>query len=271
VTGRERRVKVPERKSKDQPTAPTQRRAPAYGRPAPPAAAPAPKPEPPKKAPLNRSNPPNKGQGGRRPQQGRRGGQGGQRERRDHKPSGLPKDHPLRAVEWARVVEHDLGENVLIVVGEHNGTLGRIATKEGAEFQPVGARLNLKSDSNVVERLLGTAQLERLSPAARAQLVDALGALVKDAPAHFLKGFWNVAGHINIKTHAFQLLPGIGPKKAEELVAARNAAGGFDSFAALEEAAGFDGAVALASRFADELLDPNLQPRLVTMLLPVKA
>jgi len=175
-------------------------------------------------------------------------------------------------VEWARVVEHDLGEKVLIVVGENDGTLGRIATKDGADFQPVGARLNLKKDRGVVESLLETAQVASLSPAARAQLPDALAAMVAEAPSHFLKGFWNAAGHVNRKTHAFQLLPGIGPKKAEELVAARSAAGGgFDSFAALEEAAGFDGAVALAARFAEELLDQNLQPRLVTMLLPVKA
>lgn len=271
MTGRERRVKVPARKSKEQPTGPTQRRAPAYGRPAPPAPAPAPKQERKKADPQQRSSSSNRQQGGRRPQQGRRGAQGGQRGQRDGKPAGLPKDHPLRAVEWARVVEHDLGEKVLIVVGENDGTLGRIATKDGAEFQPVGARLNLKKDSSIVESLLGTAQVARLSPAARAQLPDALAAMVADAPSHFLKGFWNVAGHVSRKTHAFQLLPGIGPKKAEELVAARSAAGGFDSFAALEEAAGFDGAVALAARFAEELLDQNLQPRLVTMLLPVKA
>jgi predicted nucleic acid-binding OB-fold protein len=67
------------------------------------------------------------------------------------------------------------------------------------------------------------------------------------------------------------LLTGVGPKKAEEMVDARRSSGGFATFEALDEACGLDGAAALAHRFAEEILDRNLQPRLVEMLLPVKA
>ena len=102
---------------------------------------------------------------------------------------------------------------------EHDGTLGRVATVEGAEFQAVGERVYIGDDRSkrtVVERLLGVAKLERLSPAAQEQLPLAMAELVKANAAHFLKGFYNVAGPINRKTHAFQLLNGVGPKKPKK-------------------------------------------------------
>lgn len=269
MSGRERRVNVPQRKTKQQPVAPTPRQAPAYGRPAP-APAPAPKQTKPARQGKDQQAKPKQAGNGRRQQQ--RGGARGQgRQRSSPKANELPSNHPLRSVTWTRVVEHDLGEGVLTVVAEHDGTLGRIKAAEGAEFQPAGTRLHLKQETATVGRLMGLAQVERLSPQARQQLVTALTALVRESSTHFLKGFWNVAGHVNIKTHAYQLLPGIGPKKAEEIITARQASGGFSSFEALEDAVGLDGAALLGARFAEELLDHNLQPRLVTMLLPVKA
>ena len=253
--GRDRRVNIPNRREKEA-SSPTSWKAPAYGRPQP-----ASKPEPRQRSP--------------RPQrQPRKDGGGRGRQQRPRAPQGLPKDHPLRASTWARVVEHDLGEGVLVIVTEHDGTLGRVSTVEGAEFQAVGERVYIGEEQGkrtVVERLLGVAKLERLSPAAREQLPLALGEFIKAQAGHFLKGFYNVAGPINRKTHAFQLLNGVGPKKAEEMAEARRSHGGFASFEVLDEACGIDGATSLADRFAEELLDRNLQPRLVEMLLPVKA
>ena len=253
--GRDRRVNIPNRREKET-TSPTPWKAPAYGRPQP-----APKPEPRQRTP--------------RPQrQPRKDGGGRGRQQRSRAPQGLPKDHPLRASTWARVVEHDLGDAVLVIVTEHDGTLGRVSTVEGAEFQAVGERVYIGEDRSkrtVVERLLGVAKLERLSPAAREQLPLALSEFITAQAGHFLKGFYNVAGPINLKTHAFQLLNGVGPKKAEEMAEARRAQGGFATFEVLNETCGIDGAAALAHRFAEELLDRNLQPRLVELLLPVKA
>ncbi|MEC8741608.1 MAG: hypothetical protein VXX95_01010, partial [Candidatus Thermoplasmatota archaeon] len=152
--GRDRRVNIPNRREKET-SSPTSWKAPAYGRPQP-----APKQEPRQpRAP-------------RQPRQPRKDG-GRARQQRPRAPQGLPKDHPLRASAWARVVEHDLGESVLVVVTEHDGTLGRVATVEGAEFQAVGERVYIGDDRSkrtVVERLLGVAKLERLSPAAQEQL-----------------------------------------------------------------------------------------------------
>ena len=257
--GRDRRVNIPNRKAKDT-SSPTSWKAPAYGRPQP---APKAQPEPrQQRAPRQQRQPRKDGGGGRGRQQ------------RPRAPQGLPKDHPLRASSWARVVEHDLGDKVLVVVAEQDGTLGRVGTVENAEFQAVGERVYIGEDRSkrtVVDRLLGFAKVERLSPAAREQVSTALTELVSANANHFLKGFYNVAGPINRKTHAFQLLNGVGPKKAEEMVEARASAGGFATFEALNEACGIDGASALAHRFAEELLDRNLQPRLVEMLLPVKA
>ena len=257
--GRDRRVNIPNRKAKDT-SSPTSWKAPAYGRPQP---APKAQPEPrQQRAPRQQRQPRKDGGGGRGRQQ------------RPRAPQGLPKDHPLRASSWARVVEHDLGDKVLVVVAEQDGTLGRVGTVENAEFQAVGERVYIGEDRSkrtVVDRLLGFAKVERLSPAAREQVSTALTELVSANANHFLKGFYNVAGPINRKSHAFQLLNGVGPKKAEEMVEARASAGGFATFEVLNEACGIDGASALAHRFAEELMDRNLQPRLVEMLLPVKA
>ena len=258
--GRDRRVNIPNRKAKDT-SSPTSWKAPAYGRPQP---APKAQPEPRQQRAPRQQRQPRKDGGG--------GGRG--RQQRPRAPQGLPKDHPLRASSWARVVEHDLGDKVLVVVAEQDGTLGRVGTVENAEFQAVGERVYIGEDRSkrtVVDRLLGFAKVERLSPTAREQVSTALSELVSANANHFLKGFYNVAGPINRKTHAFQLLNGVGPKKAEEMVEARASAGGFATFEALNEACGIDGASALAHRFAEELLDRNLQPRLVEMLLPVKA
>ena len=211
---------------------------PAYGRPQP-----APKQEPRQpRAP-------------RQPRQPRKDGGRG-RQQRPRAPQGLPKDHPLRASAWARVVEHDLGESVLVVVTEHDGTLGRVATVEGAEFRAVGERVYIGDDRSkrtVVERLLGVAKLNAC-PRPRKSSLPAMAELVKANAAHFLKGFYNVAGPINRKTHAFQLLNGVGPKKAEEMVEARRSNGGFASFETLDDACGLDGAGALAHRFSEEIL-----------------
>ena len=37
---------------------------------------------------------------------------------------------------------------------------------------------------------------------------------VEENQAHFIKAFFNIAGPLSLKQHAFELLPGIGKKKA---------------------------------------------------------
>jgi predicted nucleic acid-binding OB-fold protein len=55
-----------------------------------------------------------------------------------------------------------------------------------------------------------------------------------------------------------------------QMVDARGSSG-FESLAALNEACNIDAADLLAKRFHTELEDRNIQPRLIDLLLPVKA
>ena len=62
----------------------------------------------------------------------------------------------------------------------------------------------------------------------------------------------------------------LGNKKALQMVDARGSSG-FETLAALNEACNIDAADILAKRFHTELEDRNIQPRLIDLLLPVKA
>ena len=59
-------------------------------------------------------------------------------------------------------------------------------------------------------------------------------------------------------------------KKAMQMVEARGSTG-FESLVALNETCKIDAGELLAKRFLSELEDRNIQPRLIDLLLPVKA
>ena len=66
--------------------------------------------------------------------------------------------------------------------------------------------------------------------------------------------------------HAFELLSGVGSKKALEMVASRGRVG-WESFAQLDEDCGINAAELLAKRFVSEIEDRSLEPRLIDLLL----
>ena len=59
-------------------------------------------------------------------------------------------------------------------------------------------------------------------------------------------------------------------QKAMQMVEARGTSG-FESLVALNEACNIDAGELLAKRFLSEIEDRNIQPRLLDLLLPVKA
>ena len=75
---------------------------------------------------------------------------------------------------------------------------------------------------------------------------------------------------MSLKQHAFELLSGVGNKKAMQMVEARGSTG-FESLNALNESCNIDAGELLAKRFLAEIEDRNIQPRLLDLLLPVKA
>ena len=73
------------------------------------------------------------------------------------------------------------------------------------------------------------------------------------------------------KQHSYELLPDVGPVKARNMVKAREQIGVFASMDELNSLAKIKGAELLAQRFVEEIEDRTLLPRLIDLLLPVKA
>jgi len=178
---------------------------------------------------------------------------------------------PLDDEVWARVIENDSKTNVVVALGESKMMLVRYARKNPTIA--VGERIYVGVDSNKrteVGEILGMAKLDRLSNSAISDLPLVTQMFVEENEAHFIKAFFNIAGPLSLKQHAFELLPGIGKKKALQIVEIRGSSG-FSSLEQLNESCSIDAAELLSKRFVAEIEDKNLQPRLCELLLPVSA
>lgn len=149
--------------------------------------------------------------------------------------------------------------------------LGRYSSKSADTT--VGERIYVGVDSTkrtAVGDILGMAKLDRLSNSASSDLPLIIQMFIEENQSHFIKSFFNIAGPLSLKQHAFELLPGIGKKKALQIVESRGS-NGFSSLNQLDEACSIDSAELLAKRFVAEIQDRNLQPRLSELLLPVSS
>ena len=112
---------------------------------------------------------------------------------------------------------------------------------------------------------LSEVRLKDLSGSAQQEIVAALSASIKaDLDRHM--GFYNRANNLSLKFHAFQLLPGIGNSKANQMVQARGLAG-WSSFEEIDEACGIDSVRLLAGRYLKEMRDVAQTPRLLDLLV----
>lgn len=190
-----------------------------------------------------------------------------------NKPRGLPADHPLQKAGYARVLDHDVEDNVIYALSENPFVLARLKPKEGISTQMAGERIWIGKDRSrreVVDTVLGMTSVERLSNAAGLDLPLIIQLFIEENAGHFINSFFNKAGPLSLKQHAFELLPGIGSKKAQQMVEIRGRVG-FKTLEELNEKCAIDAAELLANRFHQEMSDRNIQPRLVELLLPVKA
>jgi predicted nucleic acid-binding OB-fold protein len=269
MTGRrDRNIKVPTRSTKtDRSTGSDHRPSrPAEGR----ATVPRPQAKKPQVQPRQNTNRRNDGaqrQGNR--QGNRQGGQrqGGQRGSRPQQKS------PLMEETWARVIDHDVNDNVIVAISEEKMLLCRLEPKSGIDPLLTTSRVYIGTDASKrvhVDRVLGMTNLGRVPNHVKADLPLVIQIFIEENQQHFVNAFFNRAGNMSLKQHAFELLPGVGNKKAMQMVDARGSTG-FESFAALNEACNIDAADLLAKRFHTEMEDRNIQPRLIDLLLPVTA
>ena len=179
------------------------------------------------------------------------------------------KPDPLLKVEWCRVIEHPEAGGVIVVVTEPALHVIRLRPKPNSGLQAVGARIFMGIDHSkreVVQDILGVARIRDLSNGASIELPIVIQQIIEDSPDVFVQQFFNRAGNLSLKMHAFELLSGVGSKKALEMVASRGRVG-WESFAQLNEDCGINAAELLAKRFVSEIEDRSLEPRLIDLLL----
>ena len=191
--------------------------------------------------------------GNQRPQQRRRDGQ------------------PLYDAKWVRVVEHDMSEGVVTGFTEDTVIPCRIAIESSEALLP-SMRIYVGVDGNESPHgsILGGARMDKMSNSAKMDFPLILQLFVEEHGEHFVDAFFNKAGNLSLKQHAFELLSGIGNKKALQMAELRGSSG-FSSMKELNEKCGIDAAELLARRFFSEVEDRTLQPRLIDHLFPVNA
>ena len=188
---------------------------------------------------------------------------GGQRRNSRDRPD------PLLKVEWCRVIDHPETDAAIVVVTEPALHVIRLRPKPDSAIQMVGDRIYMGIDHtqrDVVQDVLGFARIRDLSNTASIELPIVIQQIIEESPDVFIQQFFNRAGNLSLKMHAFELLPGVGNKKAMEMVASRGRVG-WENFAQLNEDCNINAAELLAKRFVSEIEDRGLQPRLLDLLL----
>ena len=280
---RDRKTKVPARKSKNDSTPSGNISRPAEGR-APVPVTPKVKPVQVKKQAAPKDNSSNNKQSGRNTGQGDRtqnrsnprgNNRGGNRTggRTQDSRNSPQRPSPLEGENWARVIEHNTAEGVITAITEGKLFMCRLSVKKGIEPLNPTDRIYIGLDQSKkvhVDSFIGGAKLDLMSNFARQDMPLVIQLFIEDNSNHFVKSFFNAAGNLSLKQHAFELLPSIGNKKAVQMVQERGSSG-FKSMEALNQSCNIDAAELLAKRFISEIEDQNIEPRLVDLLLPVKA
>lgn len=203
---------------------------------------------------------------------GRQGPRGGRPQgRRDQPRRERPED--LKGENWARVVDHDTKSNIVTAMSENGMKFCRVKVK-GGEVLNLNHRLYIGTDAsqrNEVTEIVGMAHLDKMSNMARQNLPEAVQLFVEEHGQYFVDEFYNKAGPMSLKQHSYELWPDVGPVKARNMVKAREQVGVFASMGELNTLAKIKGAELLAQRFVEEIEDRTLNPRLIDLLLPVKA
>mgnify|MGYP001473638729 FL=1 len=115
---------------------------------------------------------------------------------------------------------------------------------------------------------LSEVRLKDLSGTSQQELVSSLSdSIISDSERHL--SFYNSAGPMSLKFHAFQLLPGIGNAKAIQMVQKRGSSG-WNSFEDVDEDCGIESVRLLAERYVKEMEDIAQTPRLLDLLVRVE-
>ncbi|MDP6640643.1 MAG: DUF655 domain-containing protein [Candidatus Poseidoniaceae archaeon] len=173
------------------------------------------------------------------------------------------QEDPLEGETQCRVLDHEFS-GLIFAITESRLQCIRIRPQSSADMQTSGTILSL-DDSSIIKDVLGTVRYRNLSATGQEMLGEVIHGIIVDNPDPYL-AFYNLAGNLSLKMHAFALLPGIGNKKALEMVDLRGR-NGWDDFTTLDSDCNIDAAKLLSERLAKEIADHHLEPRLVDLLL----
>ncbi len=106
------------------------------------------------------------------------------------------------------------------VVGDQYFTLLELVTKPGIRLNVMDRVYIGKGVRDQIERIKCRILYNQLTASSQQQVVEAVRHVVKTREADFVN-FLNKAGPVNIRLHALELLPNIGKKNLEALLAER--------------------------------------------------
>ena len=155
------------------------------------------------------------------------------------------------------------GGGVLHCITEPRMHLIRAREATGSGLMETGTVLQLPSEESEgeVSQILGTTRHRELPTSAQNSLHEVLSDMVSANPKPLLD-FYNKAGPVSLKFHAFQLLPGIGPSKAQQMVKSRKREG-WMTIEEVDEACAIESLELFVGRLVDELKDPKSVPSLI--------
>ena len=174
---------------------------------------------------------------------------------------------------WARVLEHDAKGGVATVMAEKTLVFCRVKVK-GSDMMTVNQRIYIGKDRSkreAISAIIGMAHLDKMSNMAKQELEVVVEMFIEEHSQYFVEEFFNKAGYITMKRHAFTLLTGVNTATAQRMVEARNQVGIFASMAEFNNLTKKNGVELLAARFIKEIHDTSIEPRLIDLLLPVEA
>ena len=166
---------------------------------------------------------------------------------------------PLDEETHARVLDHQ-PSGMIQGISEKGLYLLRIRSAAGSTTHLPGTSVELENVN-----VLGMTRHRDLSVIAQSELHGVVKGILSDNPEVCLS-FYNRAGNLTLKMHAFQLLPGIGNSKAISMVETRGRTG-WETIASLDEACQIDAADLLANRLCQEIADPHMTPNLLDLLI----
>lgn len=176
-------------------------------------------------------------------------------------------DEPVWAGEThCRVLSQEgsgAGGGIIHCITERHLHLIKARASPGCGILTPGQKLELPTEegSEKIALVLGNDRYRELPNPAQAAIIDVMKEILTENPKSCME-FYNRAGPVSLKFHAFQLLPGIGQKKATQMMKSRVSAG-WMTFEEVDEACIIDSLQLIVERLVEELQDPKIVPSLL--------